>query len=309
MEFCPGCGKKSKGICRDCRPQKEIKVRDINIKFCSSCKKYFHRNKWTEYTDIEEVVKKIASENIKEENISINPILPEIRMKPGITEEAFIEIEIDGDISYIPANLEMTYCDKCSKKQGEYFEGTLQLRNVDEEMVEFARSFFRKNNVFISKEKEQPKGIDMNVTDKKRLQNIGLMLQRKYGGSIKVSPHIHTQDRQTSKQVYRVNLLYEAPEFRIGQVIKVDNKVLLVKNISKTVSGVDLATGSRASVDLKKKEYKILRPSESRISKVHPGIEILDPETYQSVPLRNKKKVQIGEKVNVVSDRGVYYIL
>ncbi|MEK6917141.1 MAG: NMD3-related protein [Nanoarchaeota archaeon] len=309
MEFCPGCGKKSKGICKDCRPHEEIKVKDINIKFCSVCKKYFYKNRWTTYNDVEAVVKKIAADSIKAEKFTLKLIMPEIQMKPGIEEEISIEVDIDDDIVYIPASITVSYCNICSKNQGDYFEGTLQLRNVDDAIINFIRTFFKKNRVFVSKEKKQKNGIDMNVTDKKRIQNLGVLLQKRFGGSIKVSPHIHTQDRQTSKQVYRVNVLYEAADFKPGDVVKIDNKIILVRKISKTISGVDLATGNNASVDLKNKEYKVLKPMIVKISKVHPELEILDPETYQSIPLRNKKSVKLGEKVGVVSDNGIYYIL
>ena len=145
MEFCPGCGKKSKVICKDCRPRKEIKVKDIHIMLCSSCKKYFHNNKWTSYSKLKDAITKITKDSIKEiGSFAITPVLDEIQINPGIKEEFDIEIKSDDEIFLIPAELEVTYCNHCSKQQGDYFEGTLQLRKVPDELLEYVYSYIKK---------------------------------------------------------------------------------------------------------------------------------------------------------------------
>jgi len=132
------------------------------------------------------------------------------------------------------------------------------------------------------------------------------MLQEKFGGTLKVSPQHFSQDRQTSKVIYRVNVYYEAPDYRIGDVLQIANKLLHVKKVGKTVSGPDLRTGKRLNVKLK--DYKVLKPIKTTVTKIHPNLEVMD-ENFQSVPVQNKKDVKHGEKVKIINDNGSYYLL
>jgi NMD protein affecting ribosome stability and mRNA decay len=308
MEFCPGCGKKSKTICKDCRPQKEIHVKDIVIKICADCKKYFYHNKWKSYKDLEDVVKKITRESVKEKLTSIKPILEDIPEKPGVQREIGVKIIFGDSEAIIPASIEFTYCNVCSKKQGDYFEGILQLRNIDENILNFVKRYCKKNKVFLPEEKKVKNGINLKISDKKKIHNLIPLLQKNFGGITKENAQVFSQDRQTSKVVYRVNFYYEAPDYKIGDVIKIDNKVIHIHKISKTISGIDLKTGKKTNVDAKK-DYTVLEKKKTRISKVHPNIEVLDNEKYQSVPVQNKKKVKNGEKVTIVKDKGLYYLV
>jgi NMD protein affecting ribosome stability and mRNA decay len=53
----------------------------------------------------------------------------------------------------------------------------------------------------------------------------------------------------------------------------------------------------------------VLKPVKTTVSKLEPQIEVLDPDTYQSVPVENSKKLKLGEKVKVVKDKGLFYVL
>ena len=46
------------------------------------------------------------------------------------------------------------------------------------------------------------------------------------------------------------------------------------------------------------------------MSKVKPNVEVLHPETYESVEVKNKKlrKLKLGEKVKIVRWKGVYVV-
>ncbi len=308
MEFCPGCGKKSKTICKDCRPQKEIHVKDIMIKICADCKKYFYHNKWKKYNDLNTVIKKITKDSVKEKLTKVTPILEDIPIKPGVQREIGVRVEFEDVNAIIPASIEITYCNVCSKKQGDYFEGILQIRNIDENIMQFIKKYCQDHKIFIIEEEQVKNGYNLKISDKKKVHNLISALHKTFGGITKENAQVFSQDRQTSKVVYRVNFYYEAPDYKLGDVIKIDNKVLLINKISKTISGIDLKTGKRTSVDAKK-EYKVLEKKKTRVSKTHPGIEVLDPETYQSIPVQNKKKVKNGEKITVVDADGLFYLV
>ena len=310
MEFCPGCGKKSKSVCKDCRPKKEIKAKDIHIKLCCTCDKYFFNNKWVDYNDLNLVIKKVAKESIKEsDKFSVKPMLPEFKINPGVDVEFGIEVEMKEDIYVLPANLEVTYCNNCAKQQGDYFDGILQLRNIDKEIREFVEQYLIENRIFSPKQTKLKNGYDIKITDQRKIQKLGQILQNTFGGILKINAEHFSQDRQTSKYVYRVNIYYEPLNFRVGQVIKIQNRVILVKKIGKSISGIDLAINKSTTMKLEKEEYEILKTKKAYVSKTHPHVEILDPNTYQSVPTVNQKKLKIGEKVKVVDDNGVFYLV
>lgn len=311
MNFCPGCGKelrRNEKFCLDCRPKQELKVRDIVIKICSSCNKYFHKNKWTKYKNLEKVIIRITRDNTKEDNLYIKPKLPEFRVKPGLKKKFNIEISKDDDLFIIPVEIQTTYCNNCRKKQGDYFEGVLQLRNLNDNILKYVDTYIEKYNVYISKRNETTGGINLRFSDKKKIQNLGHLLKKNYGGVLKISPKLHTRDKQTSKEVYRVNVYYKAPDYKKGDVIKIENKLILVSVVKKNITGIDLKLDKKITLEIEKKDYKILKPVKTTVSKIYPTLEVLDTETFQSVPVQNKKKVKQGEKVNIVSDNGLYYI-
>ncbi len=305
MEFCPGCGKKSKGICRDCRPKKQIKVKDILIKICSGCKKYFYKNTWHNYRDLDAVIKKITKDSVKEKVDSAIPLDYELKRKPGVNLDIGVEATIGEDVFLLPASIEVTYCNICSKKQGDYFEGILQLRNPNMKLIGYVHSYCKKNNMLVN-EKKAKNGLDIKITDRRKIQELGHNLQKQFGGTLKINPQTYSKDRQTSKVIYRVNVLYEAPDYQKGDVIKQENKLVLIKGLGKNITGIDLKTGKKTSIA--PKDYKVLKSKKTTISKVSPNLEILHPETYQSVAVENPKKLNHGEKVKAVEDSGLFYL-
>ncbi len=314
MRFCPGCGaeiKKKERYCVNCKPKENLNVRKIHLKVCSSCHKYLHKNKWTKFENLEKAIIKIAKDAVKDNirELYFKPILPKFDFKPGIKKYFEVEISRNEDIFIVPGKLEISYCNNCAKQQGDYFEGTLQLRNINTDILEFIKQYLKDNNIFISKEKKLSNGFDITVSDKKKIQNLGSILHKKYGGTLKISPRLHTRDKQTSKDVYRVNVYYESPNYKIGDVIRVDDKLVLVTKINKNIIGKNLETGKHSSVNLGNKEYEILQPRKTTVSKIHPNIEVLDPDTYQSVSINNSKTVKQGEKVKIVNDHGLFYII
>lgn len=314
MRFCPGCGtkiKKDERFCINCKPKENLNVKKINLKVCSSCHKYLHKNKWNKFENLEGAIISVTRDSIKgsTKDLYFKPILEKFDINPGIKKKFEVEISKKDDLFIVSGKLEISYCDNCAKQQGDYFEGVLQLRNVNDKIIDFIKDYLKNNNVFISKESKQPNGYDITVSDKKKIQNLGSMLQKKYGGILKISPKLHTRNKQTSKDVYRVNVYYESPDYKVGDVIKVNKKLIIIAGIKKNVIGKDLPTGKNISVDLSNKEYEILIPEKTTVSKTHPIIEVLDPETYQSIPVQNFKKAKQGEKVKIVNDNGLFYII
>ncbi len=184
-------------------------------------------------------------------------------------------------------------------KQSRYYEGILQLRNPNAEIISFIKSQLRKENVYVTQEVHVAEGIDIYVTSRKFLRTLANRLKGQFGGSASLSARIHTKDRQTQKDVYRVSLLYRAPTLRRSNIIVVGDHIVRVKNVSKFVTGTDLKTGKQYSFKYDP-SFKALDIYDTRVIKIHPALEVLHPTTYQPVEAIGMKEFKMGEKVRVV---------
>lgn len=94
--------------------------------------------------------------------------------------------------------------------QGErYFEGSLQLRPYDEEVMRFIQNQLKNNNkVFISKIVEVGDGIDIYFSSQKFVRELGKRLKKSFNGELKISRTLFTRDRMTQKLVYRATVFF-----------------------------------------------------------------------------------------------------
>ena len=139
-----------------------------------------------------------------------------------------------------------------NQKNKDYYEGILQLRNPTKEVVKAAYDIIDMNkSVFIAQQIRVVNGIDIYLSSQKFLQVLGKMLQKKFGGEIKISRKLFTVKRLTSKRVYRVTVLFRLPKFKIGDVVKAGKRQIKVKSMDKKVFGIDVETGKKISIDYK----------------------------------------------------------
>lgn len=120
------------------------------------------------------------------------------------------------------------------QKPQHYFEGILQLRHPTKEIVQFVREEIAKSGrAHIAKEKKVRNGLDVYVSSQHFLQVFGRKLKEKFGGTLVTSCRIQTCSHLTSKDLYRVSVLFEPLSFKKGDVVKIHNelwKVLLINN-------------------------------------------------------------------------------
>jgi len=141
---------------------------------------------------------------------------------------------------------------KSSARRKEYYEGILQLRNPTKEVISAVRNLLEENrNVFIAKEVKLSNGLDLYLSSQKYLQFIGKNLQNRFGGELKISRKLFAIKRITSKNVYRLTVLFRLPKFKVGDIIKARGKLVKVKHLGKKVIGTDIETGKRVSIDYK----------------------------------------------------------
>ena len=134
----------------------------------------------------------------------------------------------------------------------EYFEGILQLRNPPEELLDFlAKEIKEKGNVFVAKTKKVGDGIDLYISSQRYLRTLGNKLQERFPGQPEVSSSLHTRNRQTSRDVYRVNVLFRMPSFRKGDIITYKGDRIQIMGMSKKVLAKDIKTGKKLTLSYK----------------------------------------------------------
>ena len=138
--------------------------------------------------------------------------------------------------------------------------------------------------------------------------SMGNKLYKKFGGIMKINEKLFSRNKQTSKDLYRVTVLYRPLGFLKGDIVKAGIKILQVTSISKKMSGINLATGKTDFIDYKKENVEPLEVFKTTISKIYPELEVIHPETFQSEKVMNPRKMQLGEKIKVVVEDGIWVV-
>ncbi|MBS3112821.1 hypothetical protein J4418_01950 [Candidatus Woesearchaeota archaeon] len=182
-----------------------------------------------------------------------------------------------------------------------YYQGILQLRDPADEVVDFIIKNLRdKKDVQVSKVVKVRGGIDFYITNNKSLQKLGKKLILRFGGELKTSPKLFSRNRQTSKDIYRLNVYFRPSELKKDDFITYKNQVYKIVSLSKKMNVKELLSNKNSVIKYDSEIKKVEPIYKTIVSKVKPVIEILDPETYQSTPVKNSKDVKMGEKVKVI---------
>jgi|TARA_B100001964_G_C14231262_1_gene600154 nonsense-mediated mRNA decay protein 3 len=138
------------------------------------------------------------------------------------------------------------------KKHKDYFEGTLQLRNVDDEVIDFViKEIEKTEDIYIAKVKKVTNGFDIYISRQRFLRSLGNKLQQKFGGQIKVSTKLHTRHKQTGRELHRVNVLFRMPKFKKGDIIDYKGDKIEIISMHKKVFAKDVKTGKKLNLSFK----------------------------------------------------------
>lgn len=134
----------------------------------------------------------------------------------------------------------------------QYYEGILQLRNPDKNVIEFIKNqIAKKKEVFISKILKVRNGYDFYISSKRYLRTLGYKLKRQFGGELKISSRLYSTDRQTSKELHRVNVLYRCCSIKKGSIVEVRGEKIKIMALGHRIQGKRLADGKKVYVDFK----------------------------------------------------------
>jgi len=188
----------------------------------------------------------------------------------------------------------------------DYYEGILQLRDIEQDVLDFVFSQFEKNKISIAKIVELKSGCDIYSSSNKFSRKIAKKLFKEYGGELKESPQLFSRSEQEGRNIYRLNVLYKASKYRKGEIVINNNNIYKITSIEKeTISGTNIITGKKR----KFRECEKLEIYLTEVVSTKPKTHILDRESYELVPVENSKNEIEGEQINVVNYKNRVYIV
>ena len=187
----------------------------------------------------------------------------------------------------------------------DYYEAVLQIRNIRPEVLDFANSEIRARNVRVAKTERHRNGIDIYLPSQGFAARLGKKLAGKFGGKLEITTKLFGESR-TGRTLYRATVLYVAPDYMPGNIVEVNSKIVRIKNVSKFVEGLDLAARKNVKILCKGCKIKKLEEFRTQVTKHYPRLEVMHPETYESVAVMNPKEVKKKEVKVVVSEKGIY---
>jgi len=328
MELCTKCGEKEiflDGLCKECYLNKNpllISFKPVKILVCCFCHKYFSKGKWTGFRKIDDVVKDIVQKRLvfnddaRINSFKLRPVIPKYKEGPNVKVNINTEITVFGTYPgkktvvkeeyALPVKLIFILCPRCSRHKSGYFEGVLQLRNVDDEVIDYAVDEARKQNqrgIFITKKLKVRNGFDIYLTKRGYIHELGRELLNKFGGETKASKKLFSRDKQRSRDIYRINVLFRQSKFRKGDILNIDGELFKIRNTDKNITLINIKTGKKTLIIPKHLKVKTAEEvKETIVSLVFPHVEVLHPETFQSVKPENIKnrKFKVNQKVKVV---------
>ena len=345
--FCIECGSEDKQmvgeICIDCflKGFQMIEIpKNINVEICSHCNSRLEEGKWSEsYLPEDEIIYRALERNIKindlVENEEINLEIDQIK---GTIANCFVEVV--GDVYGISLDethdcevrIKKTVCPPCSKMQSGYYETVIQFRADNREIKPkeyakadeiVARTLDKQAKVDklaycpqIAKLKE---GYDYYIGSFKTGRKVAENLKDEFGGVIKESPRLISEDKSTGKGLYRIWISVRIPEAEIDDFIEYENKIIQITSVSKnSFVGMNIKTNKKHNIPMKNMEdIKLVKKSEeietaTVISKSPQFIQILDPIDYSTVDLDMKEEyneINVGEEVKLIRINNNIYLL
>jgi len=142
----------------------------------------------------------------------------------------------------------MEIVQKLKLPRSNYYQGILQLRDVNEEILDFVHNQLKKrDNVAVTKTIKFPNGVDLYITSQKYIRVLGKKLKDSFGGELKISSKLHTRNKQ-GKDLYRVNVFFKLARYNKGDIVSVRGDEVRLISLGKKIFARDLKTGRRVTI-------------------------------------------------------------
>ena len=345
--FCPECGSTEKemvgDICIDCflKDFQMIELPNrIEVQICSHCNSKLEEGKWSEENiPEEEIIYRALERNIKiADEVSNEIINLEIDQIKGTIASCYVEVlgEVHGtqleETHDSEVKILKTVCPSCSKIQSGYYETVVQFRADKREIrtEEYAKADKIVERTLIKQSKKDKlaycpqiaklkEGYDYYIGSFKSGHKVAEALKEEFGGTIKESPRLISEDKSTGKGLYRVWISVRIPEFELNDFIRFEGKIIQVHGITKnSIVGTDISTNKKNNIPMKNMEDIELVKKAAEIetttiiSKSPSIIQILDPSDYSAVDLEMKEEFtdyNIGDEIKLIKIDNYIYLL
>lgn len=132
--------------------------------------------------------------------------------------------------------------------RSDYYQGILQLRDVNDEILNFVhKQIEKRDDVAVTKTVKFPNGLDLYITSQKFIRILGKKLKDSYGGELKISSKLHTKNRQ-GKELYRINVLFKLSKYKRGDIVTVRGDEVRLISIGKKIFARDIKTGKKVRI-------------------------------------------------------------
>lgn len=345
--FCPECGSSNKetigDICIDCflKNFKPIHIpSNIKVSVCSHCNSKLEKGQWIESNiPTEEIIYRTLERNIELDNRVENEIINlEIEQMKGTTAECTVEIngQLSGkpiqDIIEVNIQIKNSVCPTCSKRTSGYYEAVIQFRadnrQLSDEEKEYAdeivfnslnKQYKKDKLAYLTDKLKLKEGIDYYIGSLKSAKKVVTALRKNFGGIVKESPRLISEDKSTGKGLYRVWISVRLAEFQVGDFVKYSNKIGQVIFIDNDKGiAIDLKTNENFSLPWNKYDsIKLITEknniqTSTLISKSPSMIQILDPLDYSAIDLeitKSAENLNIGDEVELIKIEDEIYLL
>ncbi len=143
-------------------------------------------------------------------------------------------------------------------KHGSYFEAVLQLREVSQEVVDFAEEEIARLKMHVADVITLKNGLDYKLSDNTLTRRIGKSLQVKFGGKIEETSSLWGMKKD--REVYRVTVLFRGVPFKKNEMVEYQGEEYQVKTLGKDVLIQQTKTGKK--VHIKYKDIKEVKKKE-----------------------------------------------
>ena len=271
---------------------------------CSKCSCYEVKGRWSEMTD-EDISDLRVRENLvfeeRASGVSVSFSLQTVDDRT-IRLEVDVSGKIEGyEFSDTHSSLLQTsnaVCPSCTRKAGDYFEATVQLRSAGRKLDsqeladlrstldELIESMESNPMFFVTKEGPVPGGWDLQLGSKSLARSWGRSLVKSFGGSVKESSTVVGVN--DGVDVTRLTLSYRKPAYAIGDVVKHKKSLWLVSSWQKDGpilrridrferTGATWRDMEASSVVCSKSEQNVIQV----LNRDSSGAEFMDPSDYK----------------------------
>ena len=270
------------------------KINPIRAEYIPSLETVIVRNKRKKVSSTQEAYALIVGLSVVPNvGVTIKDIFPEGEL-PGLKEGAYVQgahpFVIHGvvaktkvsEVYAIPLDIKVVQSDQQNKVRDEYFEGTLQLRNADREVVDYTYELVRaEKNAEVSKVVGiSDKNYDLFFTNKKPLRKIALALQRRFGGEVLNTSKIFTMDKDTQKDINRDTSLFRRYSVALGDIAVLQDRVYLILKLGKSILAKELHTQQNTVLEDDAGLHSVPWQEMQIIS--HNPLQVLDATTHET---------------------------